>query len=226
MTEIEAATARLIATADRLRDDEWPRPTECAGWSRAHVLAHLALNAEGLAGALRALLDGEAALMYGSQTARDADIETLAAQPAATIRDRLRTASDRFAAVMEGVPRLPADASFERTPQGQRMLAHDVPLLRLAEVEIHHADLRAGYGYADWPRETAVRLLERDVERYDGPPLSAHVTDLDRTYRLGSPADGDPVVSGPVAALAWWLTGRDPGEDLSSSTGELPEMEG
>ena len=225
MTEIDAATARLLATADRLRDDEWPRPTECAGWSRAHVLAHVALNAEGLAGAVRGLLADEPTPMYASQTARDADIETLAAQPAATIRDRLRTTSDQLAEVLDELPRLPAEASFERTPQGQRMLANYVPLLRLAEVEIHHADLRAGYGYADWPRETAVRFLERDVERYDGPPLSAHATDLDRTYRLGSPADGDPVVSGPVAALAWWLTGRDPGDLLSSPTGTLPNLE-
>jgi maleylpyruvate isomerase len=128
--------------------------------------------------------------------------------------------------VLVDLPRLAPEAAFERTPGGQRMLAHSVPLLRLAEVEIHHADLRAGYGHADWPHETAVRFLERDVERYDGPPLSAHATDLDRTYPLGSPAAGDPVVSGPVSALAWWLTGRDPGDLLTSSTGELPEMEG
>jgi len=226
VTEIDAATTRLLTTAERLRDHEWSSPTECAGWSRAHVLAHLALNAEGLTRALRALLESKAAPMYASQTVRDADIETLAAQPAATIRDRLRTASDGLAEVLEELPRLPADATFERTPHGQRMLAHDVPLLRLTEVEIHHADLHEGYGYADWPLETAVRLLERGVDRYDGPPLSAHATDLDRTYRLGSPTDGDPVVSGPGAALAWWLTGRDPGEDLSSTTGVLPEMEG
>jgi maleylpyruvate isomerase len=225
-TAIDAATARLLDTVDQLEDDDWPGATECAGWSRAHVLAHLALNAEALAGALRGLLDEQPTLMYASDTARDADIETLAAQPADAIRDRLRSSAGTFAAVMVGLPGLAPDATFERTPGGRLMLAHTVPLLRLREVEIHHADLRAGYGHADWPRETAIRFFEHDVGRYDGPPVSAQATDLDRAYALGSPAADDPVVSGPVSALAWWLTGRNPGGLLTSSTGDLPEMEG
>jgi maleylpyruvate isomerase len=131
-----------------------------------------------------------------------------------------------FEEALAGLPDLPREATFERTPGGPRMLAHSVPLLRLREVEIHHADLRAGYGHADWPQETATRFLEHDAGRYDGPPRSAYATDLDRTFRLGSPGDDDPVVSGPVSALAWWLTGRDPGDLLTSSTGVVPEMEG
>ncbi len=226
MTDIEAATDRLLATAGRLRDDEWPAPTECAGWGRAHVLAHLALNAEGLAGAVRGLLEGRPTQMYASDTARDADIETLAAQPASTIRDRLRASAETFAEAVAGVPGLAPDATFERTPGGRTMLARGVPFLRLREVEIHHADLRAGYTHADWPQETAVRIFEHDAERYDGPPLTADATDLGRTYALGSPGDDDPVVSGPVSALAWWLTGRDPGDLLTSTTGAEPEMEG
>jgi maleylpyruvate isomerase len=226
VTDIDAATERLLATAERLRDDDWPAPTECAGWSRAHVLAHLALNAEALAGVLTGLRETRPTPMYASPTARDADIETLASRPAADIRERLRASADTFARALTGLPDLAPGTSFERTPGGQRMLAHDVPLLRLRELEIHHADLRAGYGHADWPRDTATRFLEHDAGRYDGPPVSAHATDLDRSYPLGSPTTGDPVVSGPVSALAWWLTGRDPGDLLTSSTGDLPETEG
>lgn len=226
MIDIDGPTARLLATADGLRDDEWPGQTECAGWSRAHVLAHLALNAEALTGAVRGLRDGQATPMYPSQTVRDADIETLALQPAATIRDRLRTSAEAFAAGLDDLSTVASGADFERTPGGQRMLAHRVPLLRLREVEIHHADLRAGYAHTDWPHDTALRFLEHGVEGYDGPPLAVHATDLDRTYALRSPAEGVPVVSGPVSALAWWLSGRDPGDLLTSSTGALPEMEG
>jgi maleylpyruvate isomerase len=225
-TSIDAATDRLLATVDHLADDDWPAPTECVGWSRAHVIAHLALNAEGLAGAVRGMLDDAPTLMYASNTARDADIETLAAARAATIRDRLRASAAALADALVDLPTLPADATFERTPGGRIMPAHVVPLLRLREVEIHHADLRAGYTHADWPQATASRFLEQDAARYDGPPVSAYATDLQRTIPLGRPTDSDPVIAGPLTALAWWATGRDPGDQLTSSTGTIPNLEG
>jgi maleylpyruvate isomerase len=223
---IPAATERLVTTVDALPDADWGAPSVCVGWSRAHVIAHVALNAEGLGDAVRGLLDGQPTTMYESNERRDEDIAALAAAEPDQIRGRLRTSAACFADAITGLSSLPADATFDRTPGGTVMRAAVVPLLRLREVEIHHADLRAGYTHADWPHETAIRFFERDAGRYDGPPLSAYATDLDRTYPLGAPAEGDPVVSGPVSALAWWLTGRDPGDVLTSSTGALPEMEG
>lgn len=223
---VSAATDRLLSTVESLPDEDWAAESGCAGWSRADVVAHLALNAEGLGGAVRGLLDDRPTTMYASNEDRDADIAALGAAAPAEIRERLRASAAAFEAVLAGIDSLPEDATFERTPGGVVMRAHVVPLLRLREVEIHHADLRAGYGHADWPHETAIRFVEHDARRYDGPPLSAYATDLDRTYPLGAPGEGDPVVSGPVSALAWWLTGRDPGDLLTSSTGTLPEMEG
>ncbi|MDT7790516.1 MAG: betaine-aldehyde dehydrogenase, partial [Pseudonocardiales bacterium] len=45
---------------------------------------------------------------------------------------------------------------------------------RLREVEIHHADLKAGYGHADWPSDTVAAFLDRDAGRYDGAGFVAH----------------------------------------------------
>ena len=70
-TDLAAATRRLIRTADGLADADYGAPTECTGWTRAHVLAHLALNAEGLAGALRGIVEGRPTPMYASQERRD-----------------------------------------------------------------------------------------------------------------------------------------------------------
>jgi maleylpyruvate isomerase len=223
---VAAATDRLLATVDRLPEAGWAAESGCAGWSRAHVIAHLALNAEGLGGAVQGVLEGVPALMYTSSEDRDTDIAALSTAPPEKVRARLREASQRLAATLADLPTVPEDATFERTPGGPRLRAHLVPLLRLREVEIHHADLEAGYTAADWPRDTAERFLEHDARRYDGPPVSAYATDLDRTYPLGDPAGDAPRVSGPAAALAWWLSGRDPGDLLTSSTGTLPEMEG
>jgi len=223
---VEAATDRLLHTVDHLPDDDWGAESGCTDWTRAHVIAHLALNAEGLGGAVRGLLDGVPTLMYASNEARDADIAALGAAPPGEIRERLRTSAAALAAALEGLPTLPSDATFERTPGGSHMPAHAVPLLRLREVEIHHADLRAGYTHADWPTETAVLFLEHDAGRYAGTPLLARATDVDRTFAFGEADEDSPVVTGTASALAWWATGRDAGGRLTSSTGTLATMEG
>jgi maleylpyruvate isomerase len=230
--QISAATERLLLTVDALADDAWQAPSVCVGWSRAQVIAHVALNAEALGGAVRGLLDGNPTTMYPSLEKRAADIDALGAAPPSEIRERLRTSAALFADAVAGLGSLPEDATFERTPGGIVMPAAGVPALRLREVEIHHADLDAGYGYADWPASTAVNLLDRDAGGHDGAGFVAHATDLDRDWAFGSPDGGAPVVvSGPAAALAWWATGRPlpsrgAGVVLSSSTGTLPTMEG
>ncbi len=223
---IPAATERLVTTVDRLADDDWAAPSACVGWSRAHVVAHVALNAEGLGGAVRGLLEGRPTPMYSSDDDRDADIAALGAAPPGEIRERLRSAAALFDDAVSRVGSLPDGATFDRTPGGIVMPAAAVPTLRLREVEIHHADLQAGYGHADWPSETVVAFLDRDAGRHDGAGFVAHATDLGRDWTFGSPGADAPVVSGPASALAWWVTGRDPGAVLSSSTGTLPTQEG
>lgn len=223
---VVAATDRLLATVDRLSDGDWAADSGCMGWTRGHVIAHLALNAEGLGSAVRGLLAGTPTLMYASDGARDADIATLAVAEPAYVRERLRTSAGHLADAVADLTTLSEDATFERTPGGVRMRAHAVPLLRLREIEIHHADLRAGYAHADWPAETAVGFLELDADRFTGSPVLARATDIDRTFAFGAAGDDSPVVTGTASALAWWSSGRDPGDALTSSTGSLPNMEG
>ncbi|MFC5729822.1 MULTISPECIES: maleylpyruvate isomerase family mycothiol-dependent enzyme [Nocardioides] len=225
-TPLEGATTRLLATVEGMPPAGWQSPSLCAGWTRAHVIAHLALNAEALDGVVRGLAGGRPVPMYVSDDARNADIADLAVQPTADVLDRLRTAAAALDRSLPHLATLPQDAIFERTPGGPRVRAAGVLLMRLGEVEIHHADLDAGYTHAHWPAETAVALLDRDAARHPGESFVAHATDLDREWTFGDPGDDAPVVSGPASALAWWATGRDPGTLLSSSTGSLPTMEG
>ena len=56
---IPEATQRLVRTVDSLDDEELATPSGLPDWTRAHVVAHLALNAEGLAGVLRSRIEGE-----------------------------------------------------------------------------------------------------------------------------------------------------------------------
>src|SRR3954451_16468682 len=85
---LDSGTRRLVRTVDQMADDEWSQPSLLPGWSRAHVVAHLTLNAEGLSGALEGVHEGRPVPMYRSQEARNSDIIALAKEPPSELRDR------------------------------------------------------------------------------------------------------------------------------------------
>jgi maleylpyruvate isomerase len=216
------ATVRLVRTVDGLATPAWSEPSLLPGWTRAHVVAHLTLNAEGLAGALAGVVADRPTPMYASPQARDADIEELAGHDPSDLRDRFLAGTTVLAHALVAVPEDRWGTTIERTPGSDRTFtAGGVAAMRWREVEIHHADLGAGYTRADWPPEFAVHLVEGMSARPDLPGLVAHATDVDRDWTFG---DGGPVVSGRAADLGWWLTGRGDGDGLTSGSGELPRM--
>lgn len=214
------ATRRLIRTADALDDGAYAEPSGLPGWSRGHVLAHLALNAEGLAGALGGVVEGHRVPMYPSQEERDGDIEELAAREPSIIRGRLLGACTDLADALAAVPADAADTTIDRVPGGWTFTVADVSSMRLREVEIHHADLGAGYDRSDWPTEFCVVLLDSLRARGADEPFVAEATDADRRWEYGA---AGPTVRGSVADLAWWVTGRGTGEGLTTD-GELPTI--
>lgn len=220
-TDLVEATHRLVRTVDALDDAQYPDPSFCTGWSRGHVVAHLALNAEGLAGALRGTVDGHPVPMYRSQQTRDADIEALAREHPSEIRARLLGATSELHDAIAAVPDDRGATPIERVLGGGPVFtAADVPWMRVREVEIHHADLLAGYGRSDWPADFAAALVDAMVDRPE-PPMTLHAVDLDRTWETGP---GGPTVSGTAADLGWWLSGRGDGSDLTSDSGVLPRI--
>lgn len=218
------ATARLVRTVDAFGDDDWGRPSGLPGWTRAHVVAHLALNAEGLAGSLRGVVAAEPTPMYRSQEARDADIEELADDEPEELRARLMGACTEFADAAAAVPADLWGTRVERTPGGDRSFtAASAVAMRLREVEIHHADLEAGYTRHDWSPEFEGLLLDAMAKRgLARSPFTAAPTDLDGIWQYG---EGGPTVRGTAADLGWWVTGRGDGEGLTSDDGELPGIE-
>jgi maleylpyruvate isomerase len=222
LEELAAATRRLVRTVDGLPEHAYAEPSLLPDWTRGHVVAHLALNAEGLAGALRGLTEGRSAPMYPSQEARDSDIAALGKAAPEVIRSRLLGGTTDFASAVTAVPEEAWGVDVERTPGGRTFKAGAILGMRHREVEIHHADLGLGYTHADWPQQFAVRLLEAMAERKRPAPFSVHALDLGRTWHLGN---GGPTVSGTAAELGWWLTGRGDGAALSSDNGTLPGIE-
>ena len=220
---LDSGTRRLVRSVDAMTDDQWAQPSLLPGWTRAHVVAHLTLNAEGLSGALEGVHEGREVPMYASQEARDGDIMKLGAASPSELRDRFLASTTTIGESVEELADNLADHLIERTPGGRSFEARYVGEMRTREVEIHHADLGLDYTAADWPPEFVVLLLDfRADKSYDGSPFVAHATDLERSWEFGT---GGPTVSGVGSALAWWVTGRGSGDGLTSDDGRVPRME-
>ncbi len=220
---IEAATDRLLATVESLPDAAFGEPSVLPGWTRAHVLSHLALNAEGLGGALSALAAGESTPIYTSPEDRDADIDALAAGDPGTVRERLRSGVLAFAGAVRQLPPDAWQGTLDRLPGGPSLPATETLAMRHREVEIHHADLDAGYAHADWPEPFVGAVLDAvSLDQAASGPFTLVATDLDRTWPVG---DGDgPAVRGTGSALGWWLVGRGAGDALTTDAGRLPDL--
>src|SRR5690349_5101281 len=83
LPEVDRATARLLATARKLADADSAAPSLLPGWTRGHVLAHLALNADACVNLLTTARTGVDTPMYASDEQREADIVAAAGRPVA-----------------------------------------------------------------------------------------------------------------------------------------------
>ncbi len=219
--EVDRATTRLLATAGALDLAALAGPSLLPGWTRGHVLAHLARNADALRNLLIWARTGEETPAYPSPEARTAGIEAGAGRPLDEQLTDLRAASDRFA---QAVADMPADAWMVQLPLSTGLQrAARVVWRRLREVEVHHVDLAAGYTPDDWPESFTHRVLHEVAADLTGVNLTAHASDLGHPVVLG--AGGPPTVSGSSAALAGWLTGRLAKPELTvEPTGTLPTL--
>lgn len=221
------AGQRLTRSVDNLQGDDWQAPSLLPGWTRAHVVAHLALNGEALEGVLRGVVEGEAVPMYRSQEQRDADIEELAATEPAELRERLLASLTTFGEAVTAMPEDAWSGRFDRARGGPSLPLHAVPLMRVREIEIHHVDLGTGYSPEAWPASFAEAVVEGMVKRIDPDPgFRVTPLDVERNWDVGRVGDDPVVVTGPVTWLAWWLTGRSAHDRVSCTRGELPEIGG
>jgi maleylpyruvate isomerase len=209
----ELAVAGMV---DRLADDAFAEDSALPGWSRAHVVAHLARNADALVNLLTWARTGVETPMYPSRAVRDADIEATAAKSPTELRADYVAACDRLARAVE---EMPADAwtAEVRNGQGVTVPASLVPWMRAKEIWVHGTDLRAGLAFADLPADFATALVDDVLGLFESRDQQLDVTivatDVDRTW-----GDGGTRVEGPVTAVAAWLTRSD----ASGLSGDVP----
>ena len=213
MAHAKAAHDRLLTTVAALRPADIGQPSLLPGWTRGHVLSHLARNAD----SHRHLIDGadrgeEVEQYPGGREARSADIEAGAVRSPAPIVEDVRVAGwwleDRWAEIEPGSPVWDRPC---RITSGIVVPARELPGRRWREVEVHHGDLGApGFGWVDWSEEFVMAELPGAVgglgARLDGiPGLRVEATDLDRAWKGGDYGAKDALVVRRTAheLLAW-----------------------
>ncbi|MFH9730727.1 maleylpyruvate isomerase family mycothiol-dependent enzyme [Streptomyces sp. NPDC017260] len=218
LASVRDATERLLSAVGKLDNASVTESSRLPGWTRGHVLAHLARNADALVNVF------EGRPMYVSGEARDADIE----------RDAPRPLDAQLADVRESAARLqdawavPGD--WSRTVElrnGITDAASRVPFRRWVEVELHHVDLGIGYELEDLPAEFTERESEFLAARFAGHPdvPPTRLTDGTRAWSTGREASAPEVtVTGRPADLLGWLAGRREGTALSAQGGPLPSL--
>lgn len=218
LASVRDATDQLLNAAAELNNASVAEPSRLPGWSRGHVLAHLARNADALVDVL------EGRPMYASADARDADIERDAPRPLDVQLADLRDSAARF----QEAGAAPAD--WSRTVElrnGVTDAAARVPFRRWVEVELHHVDLGIGYELEDLPAEFTEREIDFLVARFTGHPdvPSTRITDGTRAWSTGrDAAEPEVTVTGSRADLLGWLAGRRDGSGLTAAGGTLPTL--
>src|ERR1041384_868904 len=93
MKAVRTATDLLTEAVADLDEQNGKAPTALPGWTRAHVLSHLARNADALVNLLTWARTGIEHPMYASKADRDADIEEGAQRLVQVIKEDLYAAN-------------------------------------------------------------------------------------------------------------------------------------
>ncbi len=226
---VREATERLDLTVSGLDDETIHQPSRLPDWSRAHVVTHLARNADALVNLLTWARTGVEHPMYASAADRDADIDEGADRLAQILREDLHAACDRFMVAATALPAR-AWAAPVMGRQQTSIPAANVPYMRLHEVWVHLVDLDLGFGFADIPQPHLEHMLgesvSRQIQRPDGPTVRLKVELPDgreRVWDLLGGRDGRVhEVTGSAAEAIAWLTGRENGDGLVGDVPRLP----
>jgi maleylpyruvate isomerase len=184
-----------------------------------HLLAHVARNADALVNLLTWARTGTETPMYPSQEVRDRDIERSAGQEPQALRADVLGSTARLAAAVREMPAHAWTAPV-RTFAGRQVPASEVIWMRCREVWVHAVDLGTGVGFDEIPDDVLAALVDDAFRMWD---VRDEVPDVvvfagDREWGTGALA-----VSGSLAEVTAWLTGRSSGEGLSAD-GPLPQL--
>ncbi|WP_353510995.1 maleylpyruvate isomerase family mycothiol-dependent enzyme [Intrasporangium sp.] len=208
----------LAAASDKLLAG----PTELAGWTGRHLVAHVSANADALRNLVAWARTGMETPMYASPGQRDADIEVGSTRPVSDLRAWYNRSAAALRADLDGLTGEQWEEPV-RTAQGRTVPASEVPWMRAREVMVHAVDLGSGTTFADLPDGFLRDLLDDITVKRSGtanhPALTLHEADGPGTWSVGHRGPVALEVTGPLAELAAYLAGRSDGSTLAASDG-------
>lgn len=220
LDEVSRSGARLAGTLAVLSDDDVRAHSALPGWTRGHVVTHVARAVDAYLWLLAVARTGAEPHPRSDADALARAVEDGAARPAAELAADLRTGLGRLA---ERAAAMPAEGwdTLVTALAGWRHPAWYTLYRCWRELETHHVDLDAGYRTADWPAGYVTWALDDTLAALSArgfPVGRVRATDLGRSW---TPSPTGPAVEGPGHQLLGWLSGRTAGASLTCD-GPLP----
>ncbi|GAA2123086.1 hypothetical protein GCM10009727_09540 [Actinomadura napierensis] len=184
---MQDGTKLFLDAATGLTEPEYDAPSLLPGWSRKHLVAHVAANADALGNLVHWAATGEETPMYASPEERAAGIERGPRMSDAELTGWLTSSCAALRTAMEALTDRQWQAEVV-TAQGRTVPATEVPWMRSRETFVHAVDLDRGVSFADLP----------------GDFLEALVTEIAAKRKL----DASALPDGPLPEVAAWLAGR------------------
>lgn len=213
---LRQAHARMLATLEGLSEADVRAPSRLPGWTRGHLLAHLARNADACRNLATWARTGEETPMYASRGVRDADIDSGATRAVPVLVEDLAFASRVLEPRLAELAELGGEAlEREVRTASASFPGRDLAYSRMREVEIHLVDLDLGYSRERWPGGFVVRTLDDLAPLFltgrDSPVSVLEGSGTGRSWHVGR---AGPVLRGAEHDLLAWLTGRGDGREL------------
>ncbi|MBT2565847.1 maleylpyruvate isomerase family mycothiol-dependent enzyme [Arthrobacter sp. ISL-85] len=222
LSGIHQAADAVTSDVSKLTDEDVKAPSALPGWTRGHVLAHVAGISNAMARQLEYAARGETIELYdGGMDGRNRAIDMAAGHDAATHREDVSAGLKRALRAFDALPGV-KDSSANQTGwwapiSFRRGVVLDGGLALWRELVIHNADLLTGRGPETWSRPFCEHLFDFLAARV--PPEEKLLL-----QPLGLPpvsigsGTRSTVVSGMVTDIAAWLAGRQPSLDSLRAT--------
>jgi maleylpyruvate isomerase len=204
---VEEGTGLCRKAIAGLDEASYSAPSQLGGWTRKHLVAHLAANAEAIGRLASWARTGEEQRMYSSPEQRNADIEAGAKLSGEQLTCWFEQSARELAMAMEALP----DEAWQAkviTAQGRTVAATETPWMRSREVMVHAIDLATGLTFAGLPEDFLAALREDITSKRGAENVPAvRGSDADVTaYLAGRPYSGVTTPDGaPPPELPPWL---------------------
>lgn len=202
---MQEGTKVLLDAVGSLHGDDWDASSGLPGWTRKHLVAHIAANADAVGNLVHWAATGEETPMYSSPEMRAEGIEKGMRMNGEELLAWVRDSAEKLEAGMAGLTVEQWETKV-LTAQGRTVPATETPWMRDREIWVHVVDLATSIAFADLP-EDFLEALRADVagKRGEVPEVFGTLADV-TAYLAGRPYDNVTLASGePAPELGPWL---------------------